>query len=88
MAFSTRLKHGILACLIAAGICAMGFAMFLANIHGGSEFSRSLLKVLFPAVFLADRFFNNELIDLLALVSGYLLWAVLAYLFLGWLNRE
>jgi hypothetical protein len=49
-----------------------------------------MLSVLFPTTFLAGayQFFNNQFGYLSALVSGYLLWATLAYLFLGWLNGK
>jgi hypothetical protein len=83
-----RLKRIILACLVAAIVCAVGILMGLANIHSGSEFSRTMLVVMFPTVTLASKYrlSGNVGLLLLVLLSAYLLWVLVVYLVLALLQ--
>ena len=84
MPLTPRLKRIVLACLVAAAVCALGYVMVLENIHGGSEFSRTMLVVMFPTVALALKYelFGNVGF-LAAVICGYVLWVLVVYLVLA-----
>ena len=89
MPATPKLKRIVVACLVAAAICGVGYLMFLENIHGGSVFSRTMLQVMFPTISLAFKYnllFGSVGLLLVLLVSAYVLWAAVIYLFLSLLQ--
>jgi hypothetical protein len=79
-----RIKRVLIAAVTAAVICGIGVLTFLANIHGGSAFSRGLLAVAFPTLSLGAKFnlLGSPFLRWVALVSAFLLWAAITYLVL------
>ena len=84
MPLTPRLKRIVLACLVAAAVCGVGFLIFLENIHGGSEFSRTLLVVMFPTAALAFKYnIVGKIGFVIAVIGGYALWVLVVYLVLA-----